>query len=297
MLHSLAKSIKKNRTAYYLVAPVALYILAFQLYPVIETLRVSLTDMSLLSGSERGFIGLGNYRSLLFDTPVFWLAFRNHLLFVFSSLILQLVLGLSAAVALNRGSRWNSAARGATLIPWVAPIVVMGIIWRWIYDGQFGILNYILVQLGILEESVVWLGNANVVWPAIILTSVWKGFPYMTIMLLAGLQGIPDNLYEVASMDGATKPRKFVSITLPLLLPVMSIVSVASLIISWTKFDLIWVLTQGGPGQRTEILASYVYRLTFRFYEMGGGAAVATLSSLLMLVIFAGYLLIVRGRE
>jgi multiple sugar transport system permease protein len=165
----------------------------------------------------------------------------------------------------------------------------MGIVWRIIYNGDFGILNYVLTELHILKTPVVWLGEQPWIWPAMLLTSVWKGYPYMAIMMLAGLQGIPESLYEVASIDGAGAITKFFKITLPSLLPVVFVTLLSSIIISWTKFELIWVLTQGGPGYDTSVMASYVYAKSFKYYEMGNGATVATLSSVIMVLFLIVY--------
>ena len=281
--------LKKNRPAYLLVLPVVLYILLFQLYPLLDTLRLSFTNTNLLIPGTGKFIGFRNYINILTNDSIFWLTARNSFLWVFGSLIFQFVLGLFTAILLNQKIPLRGVWRSTILIPWVTPTVVMGIVWRWIYNGDFGILNYILERIGLIQIPIVWLGEKPWIWPAMLLTSVWKGYPYMAIMMLAGLQGIPESLYEVASIDGAGRITKFFKITLPSLVPVIFVTFLASVIISWTKFELIWVLTRGGPGYDTSVMATYVYAMSFLFYQMGNGATVATLSSLIMALFLIVY--------
>jgi multiple sugar transport system permease protein len=283
------QELRKNRTAYLLVLPVVLYILIFQFYPLIDTVCLSLTNTNLLIPKSGKFTGLKNYADILLNDSVFWLTVKNSFLWVFGSLILQFVFGLFTAILLNQKIPLRGFWRSTILIPWVTPTVVMGIVWRIIYNGDFGILNYVLMKMNILETPVVWLGEWPWIWPAMLLTSVWKGYPYMAIMMLAGLQGIPESLYEVASIDGAGVVSKFFRITLPSLLPVIFVTLLSSIIISWTKFELIWVLTQGGPGYDTSVMASYVYAKSFKYYEMGNGATVATLSSIVMVLFLIIY--------
>lgn len=289
--------VKKNREAYILVLPVVIYIMIFQLYPVIDTLVLSFTNLNLLIPSSGKFVGIANYKNLIVEDQVFHMTVWNSFLWVFGSLILQFILGLATAMLLNRRIPARGLWRSLILIPWVTPVVVMGIIWKWIYDGDFGILNYVLMQLNVLKDPVVWLGDRSLVWPSMITTSVWKGYPYMTVMMLAGLQSIPSSLYEVASIDGAGAVAKFFNVTLPSLLPVIFVTFLASVIISWTKFDLIWVLTQGGPGFDTSVMATYVYSKSFLFYQMGSGAAVATISSLIMILLLIIYYRIFKVEE
>jgi multiple sugar transport system permease protein len=289
--------VRKYRDAYILVLPVVAYILIFQLYPVLDTLRVSLYNINLLIAKSGRFVGLKNYIDLIVSDDVFRMTVVNSIRWVFVSLILQFILGFSTALILESVMAGRGLWRSVILIPWVTPTVVMGIIWKWIYDGDFGILNYVLTNAHILSRNVVWLGEKRLVWASLIVTSIWKGYPYMTIMMLAGLQGIPSSFYEVASIDGAGKVRQFFSITIPSLLPVIFSTFLVSIVISWTKFDLLWVLTQGGPGFDTNVMATYVYSKGFRFYQMGSGAAVATLSSLIMIAILVVYFRVFRVED
>jgi len=183
------------------------------------------------------------------------------------------------------------------LVPWVTPIVVVGIIWRWIYDGSYGLLNYYLNVVGLLNRYVVWLGEDAAVWPAILLASLWKGYPYMCLMLLAGLQTISQDVYEAADVDGASGFKRLWYITLPLLKPVAGIVTLVALVLTWNNFQMIWVLTEGGPAYATSVLATYVYTKGFVFFQLGSGAAVATLSILVILLVCIIYARMLRLEE
>jgi multiple sugar transport system permease protein len=287
--HGLWLQIKINKESYFLVLPVVLFILIFQLYPLLDTIRLSFTNTNFLIPTSGKFVGFSNYYNILFNDSVFWMTVKNSFLWVFVSLIFQFILGLITAMLLNKKIPGLGLWRSIILIPWVTPVVVMGIIWRWIFNGDFGILNYALQQLHLLKEPVIWLGEKPWIWPSMLLTSVWKGYPYMAIMMLAGLQGIPESLYEVASIDGAGAVTKFFKITLPCLLPVIFVTFLSSVIISWTKFELIWVLTHGGPGFDTSVMATYVYSKSFLYYQMGNGATIATISSIIMVLFLVLY--------
>ncbi|WP_409342308.1 carbohydrate ABC transporter permease [Paenibacillus sp. MBLB4367] len=280
---------KQMAFGYLLLSPVVLYIVIFQFYPLFETIRLSFFDYSLLQGKGMTFAGLGNYKELLTADGHFWSIFRNSLLWVFGSMILQFLLAVPAAMILNRKLRLRGLWRGLLMVPWVSPVVIVGIVWKWIYDGQYGLMNEYLKLLHVLQDNIVWLGDAFWVWPALLLTSTWKGFPYITLMMLSGLQGISGEMKEAAHIDGATAWQRFRFVTLPLLKPIMYVTGMVSIIGSWTKFEMIWALTNGGPGYATSILPTYLYTHAFVYLDLGKGAAVGTLSMLIVLAIIAVY--------
>ena len=185
---------------------------------------------------------------------------------------------------MNRKFPGRPLVRGLMMVPWVTPVIIMGLIWRWIYDGDYGLLNYVL------NTNYVWLGDKSVVWFSLLLTSLWKGLPYATLMFLAGLQSIPADLYEAAYVDGCNKWKQFLNITMPMLSPVILVTALTSIVQSWTKFEVIWVLTAGGPGYTTSILPTYIYSKSFKDFQMGVGSAVSVISMLLMMVFVVMYL-------
>ncbi|MFD0712879.1 carbohydrate ABC transporter permease [Paenibacillus sp. GCM10027626] len=276
---------KRYGFGYFLLSPVILYVVVFQFYPLFDTVRLSLYDYSLLSGRGISFNGLENYKQLLLADAQFWPIFVNSLLWVLGSTILQFAVAVPVALVLNQKLKGRGLWRGLVMVPWVAPVVIIGIVWKWIYDGQYGLLNYYLKELQLIGENIVWLGDEFWVWPALLLTSTWKGFPYITLMILSGLQGISSDMKEAAQIDGATAWQRFIHVTLPLLKPIMYVTGLVSIIASWTKFEMIWALTGGGPGYATSILPTYLYTNSFVYFDLGKGAAIGTLSMVLILII------------
>ncbi len=277
--------------AYLLILPSVLYLLIFQLYPLLESVRLSFTDLSFLRPHSGKYIGLKNYIQLLTQDTVFWKIFVNSLIWVLGSTIMQFAIAIPAALILNAKLPYRPLWRGLLMVPWVTPIVVMGLIWKWIYDGDYGLLNYYL------HTKVIWLGNSATVWPSLLFSSMWKGFPYVTLMLLAGLQGIPVELYEAAYVDGCSGVKRFFNITLPLLMPVVFVTGLICIVTTWTKFEMIWVLTAGGPNYSTSVLPTYIYTNSFQFFNLGIGSAVATISTLFVLVIIMIYLRLFNANE
>lgn len=284
-------SAPKNYWAYIFILPTLLYLLVFQAYPLFESIRLSFTNLSLLRPGSGKYIGFTNYRRLLCSDSNFWKIVANTVLWVFGSTVLQYAIALPTALLLDQKLAGRSLWRGLLMVPWVTPTVIMGLIWKWIYDGDYGLLNYYL------GTHTVWLGNPDTVWLSLLFSSMWKGFPYATIMVLAGLQGIPKDLHEAAYVDGCGAFQRFTKITLPLLAPVLFISCLVSVVISWTKFELIWVLTGGGPGYTTSVLPTYVYTKSFIFFDMGLGSAVAVVSMVFMLLFVIVYLRLLRSRD
>lgn len=286
-----AANAKNNRLVYLFIFPTLLYLLIFQFYPLLESIRLSFTDFSFLRPGSGRFVGLDNFRDLLFNDPDFWRIVRNSFVWVLGSTVFQYLVAIPAAMVLNGKLVARPLWRGLLMIPWVTPTVIMGVIFKAIFDGDYGLINYYL------NTNIVWLGNPGTVWPTLLLTSVWKGFPYATLMMLAGLQGIPGDIYEAAFVDGCGKFKQFIKITIPLLIPVLLTSSLVSIVISWTKFELIWVLTAGGPGTTTSILPTYVYTKAFINFDMGSGSAVATISMLFMMIFILFYLKLFNRNE
>ncbi len=282
---------RKYGFVYFMLLPTVLYLLVFQVYPLIESLRLSFTDLSLLVPGSGKYVGLQNYVKLLTEDANFQPILFNTLKWVLCTTPLQILMGLAAALILNQKLRFRGLWRGLAMAPWVTPMVITGLMWKWIFDGSYGLLNYYL------GTSYVWLGDDATLWPALFLVSVWKGFPYVTVMLLAGLQGIPGDLYEAASIDGCGTLKKWRYVTLPSLMPVVRVTTLLIFIQQWTRFELVWSLTQGGPGYRTSMLQTYVYTKSFRFYQLGEGSAVAVISALLVMLIMVVYLRLMMASE
>ncbi len=281
---ALRRCIHQSGHMYLFLMPTLLFLLAFQIYPILSSVYTSFTDLNMIKPGSGKFVGLRNYVKLMTGDSNFWPIFGNSLLWVFGSTVLQYLVAVPASLLLNQKFRGRPLVRGLMMVPWVTPVIIMGLIWRWIYDGDYGLLNYVL------GTKIVWLGQRDVVWPALLLVSLWKGLPYATLMFLAGLQGIPMDLYEAAYVDGCGKWKQFVNVTLPMLSPVILVTALTSIVQSWTKFEVIWVLTGGGPGYATSILPTYIYSKSFKDFQMGMGSAVSGVAMLLMTVFVILYL-------
>ncbi len=235
------------------------------------------------------FVGLQNYLFLLQD-PRFLQSLRTTLIFVLISVPLELALGLAIALLLREKIPGGWLLKVSVMIPWVIPTVVSARMWAWIYNPEYGILNYLLQSSGLMHLSVNWLGNPVFVLPAIVVADVWKTTPFAALLLYAGLQTIPDELYESARIDGAGGLARFWYITLPLLLPIILVVGIFRTMDAFRIFDLIYVLTGGGPANLSETLSVYAYKLFFQTMQFGYGSAVSVAMFFVIALLSAGYI-------
>ena len=282
---------------YVLLSPAVLATIVVVFYPMAQAIVTSLYQSILWKPRDVRFIGLGNYRALLED-PVFWSSLGRTAIWIGITVPLQLLLGLVTALLLNQEFRWRGLARSLILIPWALPSVVIGLMWAWIYNPQVGLLNDLLLRLGLLQAAVPWLANPDTSLYAIIAALVWQGFPFFAIMILAGLQTIPASLYEAAEIDGAGGWDQFWHVTLPGLRGVL--VTALMLRIIWVanSVDVIYVMTGGGPGYATHTLPLYAFKRTYSSMDFGYGSALAVTFSVLLLGAIVVYLRRVgRGLE
>ncbi|MFO7323830.1 MAG: sugar ABC transporter permease [Chloroflexota bacterium] len=270
-----------RRTAPYLfLLPSFALLLVFSLIPFVQGLYFSLTDYPLLQSPK--FVGLDNF-ARLFRDPLFVASLKNTLVYMIATVALRVILGLAVAVALNGPLRGRVVFRAIFYLPVIAPLVTVSVIWRVIFDTYSGVLNAGLELLGI--APIPWLTSTAWAMPAVIIMSVWKTFGWNTVIFLAGLQGIPQQLYEAAAIDGASKWRSFIHITLPLLRPTILLAVVTSTISASQVFDQVYVMTGGGPGYSTMTLGQMVYTAGFQNYEMGYASAVSVILLLISLAL------------
>ncbi|MCS6924981.1 MAG: sugar ABC transporter permease [Candidatus Binatia bacterium] len=291
---SLARS--EARLAWLLVLPTLAILLSIALFPLLWTVWESLHLHDLrMPWRGRPFIGLANYAEALTDTR-FWQAMGHTAAFTLVSVTVELGLGLALALVLHHRYRGRGLVRAAVLVPWAMPTVVAALVWRLMFESPVGIVNAVLTDLGVMREPLVWFTHPLAAWVPVILADVWKTTPFVAILLLAGLQTIDPTLYEAARIDGAGPWQQFCHITLPLLRPAFLVALIFRTLDAWRVFDLIYVLTGGGPGTATEPIALYAFGVMFSHLRFGFGAA---LSVLIFLVSFALALLYIRalGRE
>lgn len=283
------RDINQNWVGILLIAPAVLIILAVILYPLGMNLVMSFQKILMMKPYlGKPFIAFENYTKVLND-PTFWRAARNSLVWTTSSVSLQVLMGLGAAVLLNKAIKGRGVIRGLMLIPWITPGVVAAIVWKWMYDGQFGILNHILMSLSIIDKPLVWLGNIKTAFPAIIFSHAWKNFPFAAVMLLAAMQIIPRDLYEAADIDGASAWQKFHHITLARIRPTLYLTVLLTTIWTFNSFDTIWLMTEGGPSGTTDTLTTYVYKATFQAFNLGKAASIAVMMFLALLCLVIIY--------
>ena len=284
-----------DRAAWWFVAPALLVIAVFFFLPIVAALLISLTDFDIYALADLAnlrFVGFGNYLKLL-QTPSFWQALGNTLYFVAAGVPLSIGASLGAALLLHsRLTRFKPFFRTALFAPVVTTLVAVAVIWRYLLNTRYGLLNYALGGLGI--DPIDWLGDPHWAMPAIILFAVWKNFGYNMIIFLAGLQSIPEELYEAARIDGASVWRQFASVTLPMLSPVVMLVGILTIAGYFQLFAEPYVMTQGGPLQSTVSVLYFMYEEGFKWWNLGSASAVAFI---LFLLIFAVTALQLRGKR
>ena len=255
-----------------MLAPGVLYLLAFVAYPFFYGIFLSLQDRPVARTGV--FIGLGNFVTLANDA-VFWQVTRNMFVYTIVTTILKLGGGLVMALVMDQSFRGKNVARAFLLLPFIVPTALSTIAWMWIFDPTFSVINWVLIHGGAIQTGFSWLGNSTLAMVAIIIVNTWRGMPFYGITLLAGLQTISPELYEVAAIDGATTRQRFWYVTMPLIKPVLVIVTMFSVIFTFSAFQLIYALTHGGPANATQVYATYAYDLGMSAGKLGLGAAVA----------------------
>ena len=274
--------------AYALIAPAAIYILAIVAWPLIETVRLSFTNSSL-AGEE--YIGLENYEKMLGSKKFNKIVIRTFI-WMFFSVSLKLIVGLIGAVLLNAKLPGRGMFRVLIMPPWVVPIAIGMLGWLWLYNGYFGIIAGVGMKTGILDGPFGFLAYKQSAFISTIIADVWVGTPMVTIFFLAAMQGVPKDLYEAAYCDGASRWHRFFKITLPQITPVIITMALLSAIWTFNSFEIIWILTEGGPRGATTTLIIDTYKMALGNYKFGKGAARAVVVMILLTVFAAFYMAI-----
>ncbi|MBY3382796.1 carbohydrate ABC transporter permease [Rhizobium laguerreae] len=261
-----------NVLGFLFMLPAAVFLVCFLTYPLGLGVWLGFTDTRI--GRDGIFIGLENYQFLM-DDGVFWLSVFNTILYTSVASVLKFALGLWLAMLLNQHLPFKSFFRAIVLLPWVVPTVLSALAFWWIYDSQFSIISWSLMQLGLISGPINFLGDPINARISVIVANVWRGIPFVAISLLAGLQTIPASLQEAASLDGATSWQRFRYVTLPMLTPIIAVVMTFSVLFTFTDFQLIYVLTKGGPVNATHLMATLSFQRGIPGGQLGEGAAIA----------------------
>ena len=286
---------KRERLAWLLILPSLLVVALVALYPLIETIRLSTTNTRLASAREPRFVGLDNFANLLQEN-LFRSSLWNTVVFTVVSVTLETLLGLAIALVIHSNFRGRGGVRTSMLVPWAIPTVVSASMWQWMYHDVFGVVNDLLVyRFHILDQKVAWLANPTTALPAIIAVDVWKTTPFMALLLLAGLQLIPGDVYEASTVDGANKVQQFFQITLPLLKPALLVALIFRTLDAFRVFDVIFVMK--GYATETMTVAVYARQQLIDLALLGRGSAAAIIIFLCIFAFVILYTRLVRVEE
>ncbi|MEM7025826.1 MAG: sugar ABC transporter permease [Pseudomonadota bacterium] len=278
-------SVSENRHwAWYLIIPSLVVIALIVLYPTLYGIGLSFREMRLTRPDlGTGFVGLEHYRAMLQD-DIFWLSLRNTVVWVTSAVVLELFLGLASALTLNRGLPGLKLIAVAVLLPWFLPNVVAANMWALMLDSRLGVINDLLVQVGILDQYKAWFADPNTAMATAVVIEAWHGFPFFTLLIMAALKGIPDELYQAGALDGATTIQQFRFITWPMLKVVVVAAVVLRVIGLVNSPDLLLILTGGGPGQATMVLSLYAFENAYRMFDFGYAGALSVIMLILLMI-------------
>ena len=271
-----------------MLAPALVFLALMIAYPLATVIHDAFTYKHLINTSMTGFAGLENFKTVISDEHFFSDVMHTIIWTVFSVLG-EYIMGMATAVLLNQKFKGRAIFRTFIFIPWLVPIIVAGMTWEWILNPEFGILNYVLKNAGIIDTSINFLGNSDTALATVIFVNIWRSFPYYTISFLSAMQSIPGDLSEAAAIDGAGIFRRFFSVTLPQLRSVSLVIVFIHIIWTAVNYDFIWVMTEGGPNYATETLPIMIYRYSMRTFNVGAASALSTMMFGVMVILFFFY--------
>lgn len=291
-------NLETNQTllAVLLILPSIVLTLGLVLLPIINTFQLSFTNTNLARPEKSEFIGLENYVDHLTD-DFFWETVGRTLYFTLVSVGLEVALGIAIALLIAQQLNGWRILRLAIIIPWAIPTVVNAAIWRWIFNADYGAFNGLLLQLGLIDSYITWLGDPWRAMNLVIVADVWHSIPFVVLIISAALAGLPEDLYDAASIDGANSWQRFLRVTLPLLRPALMVILVIRTVEAFRVFDIIYTMTRGGPVNGTMVISYLTYEESFRFLKMGSGSALSFLVSLFILIMAVAYIRILYTED
>lgn len=286
--HKLSRDQKKLRTALIMLAPAIVFLALLIAFPLGKVVHDAFTHVHLINKSMTGFAGIENFKTVISDEH-FGQAVKNTIYWTVFSVLGEYIVGMITAVLLNQKFKGRAIFRTCIFIPWLVPIIVAGMTWDWLLNPEFGIINYALTSLNIIDSPINFLGDSRYAMATVIFVNIWRSFPYYTISFLSALQSIPGDLAEAASIDGAGVFRRFFSVTLPQLRSVSLVIVFIHVIWTAVNFDFIWVMTEGGPNYATETLPIMIYRYSMKKFDVGAASALSTMMFTIMVILFVFY--------
>jgi len=299
LLYRTKKSFSRDKlTPYLFILPSVLFLGAILGFPILYSIAISFQKFNLatLVSGKAQFIGIQNYIAILHN-PLLKNALVHSLIFTFFSILFQFTIGLGLAILLNKSFPLNNAMRGVLLSGWQVPSVVTGTVFLWLFNLDYGLVNFLLTSLRLVHEPIAWFFQPNTAMVAVIIANIWLGIPFNVILLSAGIAGLPEDVYEAATVDGANGWQKVFFITLPLLKSTIMAVLMLGFIYTLRVFDIIWIMTKGGPGTATEVLPTLAYRLSFINFNFGQSSAVSVIILAILLIAAVLYLKFTFGEE
>jgi len=283
--------------AFFLIVPSIIFIILVIIYPTVNGITLSFREMRLLRPElGTGFVGLKHYE-YMWEDPVFWVALGNTVKWVTASVVLEFLLGLAVALTLNRDLPGVRFFTVLILLPWFLPNVVAGNMWALMLDPRLGVLNDILINLGLLTEGKAWFADPNTAMAAAVLIEAWHGYPFFALLFLAALKGIPKDLYKAAAVDGAGPIQAFWKITLPSMKMVIAAVIILRVISLVNSPELLLILTQGGPGDATQVLSLYAFQNAFMSFDFGYSGALSVVMFVILMIFCVAYLRVARIQD
>jgi len=284
---------KISQSPYWFITPAMLVLVMVIVIPLLYALFLSLQHTQ---GLIRRWVGLGNYIDIL-THRFFWEASARTAYFTVVSVALEFVIGMLVALLLHQEFKWRGLARAVMILPWALPTVVNGVLWSWIFNANYGSLNALLKQFGFIKTYVPWLGTSFSAMNSVILADVWKNFPMMSLILLAGMQTIPKSFYESSMIDGANAFQRFFRITVPVLKPSILACLVMRTMEAFKVFDIVYTMTKGGPANGTQVISYYTYQTSFQYSRFGYGAALSYLVSFIIFMMAMVYIKLLSTKD
>ena len=282
----------------FLIAPSTLVIFGVLLIPIVFAFYMSLNKITF-KGADTiyTFVGISNFTDLVTNDPWFVESLITTIVFTILTVVAEIVLGIGIAVVLNKKFFGRGFVRGLMILPWAMPTVVNAVMWKWIFNADFGAANALLMNMGLISENVNWLGTPTMAFFSVLIANIWKETPYVVLLTIAAFSTIPEGLYEAASIDGATGWKSFWKITMPLIKPVVLILVITKTIWAFQTFDLIAIMTSGGPENATNLLSYYIHRVAFKMNRFGSAAAMSYSLSIVCFVLTLLYIKLFLGKE
>lgn len=289
---------KREFTIFAFVLPGAMFMFLMIIMPIIYNIVMSFQDVNLMNFAQgvEQFIGFDMYKKI-FTNETFWIALKNTLYFTFWCLVFQFPIGFGMALFFSKNFKLSQFLRGLSVVTWMIPMVAVAGVFKFMFNGDVGIVNHVLISMHFIDKPIQWLAEGDSAMAVIIIANIWKGVPFNMILLATALTTLPSDVYEAASIDGASAIQRFIFITVPLLKPAIISVLTLGFIYTFKVFDLPYVMTGGGPGSATEMLSTLAYRYSFNEYNFSQGAAVANVLFILLMLVGIIYINIVRKED